>query len=127
MPIFDTDILIWLQRGNEKAATLIDNTNERAISIITLMELLQCAPSKLFHKQIRGFLLDYNFKVLPLTENIGHRASIYIEEYSLGAGIRVGDALIAATTVESNQELISGNKKHYHLITELNLQVFTPI
>jgi len=105
----------------KRAATLIDNTTERAISIVTLMELLQYAPSKLFHKQIRGFLLDYNFKVLPLTENIGHRASIYIEEYSLGAGMRVGDALIAATAVETGQELISGNKKHYQIITELML------
>jgi len=31
---------------------------------------------------------------LPLTENIGHRALIYVEEYSLSSNVRAGDGSI---------------------------------
>ncbi len=124
MAMFDTDVLIWLQRGQETAATLVENTEGRCISIITLMELLQGASNKSQHRYVKEFFEEYNFRVLPLTENIGHRASIYIEEYSLGHGLRVADALIAATAVENNQELISSNKKHYQIVSELKLIPF---
>jgi len=53
--IFDTDIFIWMQRGNEKAAKLMEKTNERFLSIQTYMELLQCAKNKTQHKQTKIF------------------------------------------------------------------------
>ncbi|MFZ1985325.1 MAG: hypothetical protein WAU91_12985, partial [Desulfatitalea sp.] len=77
--IFDTDIFIWAQRSNEKAAKLMEKEEKRFLSVQTYMELLQCAKNKNQHKQIKDFLTSFGFIVLPLTENIGHRASIYIE------------------------------------------------
>ena len=124
--IFDTDILIWLQRGNEKAARIIDNNEERAIAVQTYMELLQCAKNKSQHTIIRSFLKTYGFKILPFSENIGHRAAIYIEEYALSSGLRVGDAIIAATAVENNLMLSTGNTKHFKSINDLQLKAFKP-
>lgn len=97
--IFDTDILIWVQRGSTKAAKLIDNADKRLISIQTYMELLQGAMSKQQHKIIKQFLSDFHFSVLPLTQNIGHRALIYVEEYSISHGMRAGDAIIDRKSV----------------------------
>jgi len=74
--IFDTDIFIWAQRGNEKAAKLMETSEDRFLSIQTYMKLLQCAKNKTQHKYIKDFLSSFGFIVLPLTENIGHRASI---------------------------------------------------
>jgi predicted nucleic acid-binding protein len=126
MMIFDTDMFIWVQRGNTKAALLMENTEERYLSIQTYMELLQCAQNKKQHTTIKNFLTAFCFKVLPLTENIGHRASIYVEEYTLAAGIRSGDAIIAATAVENNMMLSSSNTKHFRIINELQYKPFTP-
>lgn len=125
MVLFDTDILIWVQRGNSKAAKLIDETPQRVISIQTYMELLQCAPSKLHQKYTADFLKTFNFEVLPLTEQIGHRALIYIEQYSLSSGLRTGDALIAATAMEYNIPLVTGNRKHFKVIDTLQLKPFS--
>ena len=124
--IFDTDIFIWIQRGNRKAARLVDSTEERYLSVQTYMELLQCAGDKKQHEYVADFLKTFNFQTLPLTENIGHRAAIYIEEHSLSRGLRAGDAIIAATAVENNLTLCTSNAKHFKPISELRVKVFRP-
>ncbi|MDO9566568.1 MAG: type II toxin-antitoxin system VapC family toxin [Candidatus Desulfaltia sp.] len=124
--IFDTDIFIWTQRGNKKAAKLMEMSEERHLSVQTYMELLQCAKNKNQHKHIKDFLTTFDFLVLPLTENIGHRASIYVEEYTLASGLRSGDAIIAATAVENNLPLASSNVRHFKMIKDLQLKIFKP-
>jgi predicted nucleic acid-binding protein len=124
--IFDTDILIWVQRGNRNAARLIDNAEDRYLSIQSYMELLQGAKNKLQHKNVKDFISDFGFSVLPLSENIGHRALIYVEEYALSSGMRAGDAIIAATAVENNLPVVSSNAKHFKVVKELQLKVFKP-
>jgi predicted nucleic acid-binding protein len=124
--IFDTDIFIWAQRGNEKAVKLMEKSEERHLSVQTHMELFQSAKNKTQHKYIKDFLSTFGFIVLPLTENIGHRASIYVQEYTLSSGLRSGDAIVAATAVENNLILASGNLQHFKAIKELELKVFKP-
>jgi predicted nucleic acid-binding protein len=126
LKIFDTDVFIWIEKGNEKASKIVDQSEERFLSIQTYMELLQCAKNKAQHKKVKDFLSSYGFVVLPFTENIGHRASIYVEEYTLSTGLRAGDAIIAATATENNMELVSSNAKHFKPIKELKLKSFKP-
>jgi predicted nucleic acid-binding protein len=124
--LFDTDVLIWLLRGNAKAAGAVDDAESKAISVVTYMELLQGARDKREMKAIKSFLTDLQIVALPLTENIGHRASIYMEEYSLSVAISMADALIAATAVENHEVLLTGNRKHYRPINELQFRHFRP-
>ena len=122
--IIDTDVLIWVLRGNPKAARVIDNTDGRAISVVTYMELVQGARDKREMIAIKSFLADLQFALLPLTENIGHRASIYMEEYGLSGAMTMADALIGATAVECHQQLLTGNVKHFKAIRELQIKAF---
>lgn len=124
--IFDTDIIIWMQRGNSKAAKIIESTEDHFLSIYSVMELLQCAENKKQHQHIKDFLSVFNFIVLPLTQNIGHRALVYIEEYTLAHQLRAADATIAATAVENNLTLVSSNAKHFKPIKDLKLSIFKP-
>jgi predicted nucleic acid-binding protein len=124
--LFDTDVLIWYLRGDAKAAKLLQNTQAKCLSVIVYMELLQGARDKREIKAIRTFLKDAAFEILPLTENIGHRASVYMEEYCLKTGVCMADALLAATAVENQLTLCTGNRKHYKAISEIELKTFRP-
>lgn len=124
--IFDTDVLIWFLRGNAKAARAIDQAGRRFISIVSFMELLQGARDKREVKIIRDFLNQFQFHTLPLSENIGHRASIYMEEYALAVALGMADALIAATAAECYKTLVTGNRKHYKSINDIDLKIFKP-
>ncbi len=124
--LFDTDVLIWVQKGNSEAASLIDRTLKRHISIQTYMELLQCAQNKMQQKYIRDFLSDFNFITLSFTQTIGQLASEYIEQYSLSSALRAGDAIIAATAAENRMVLCTANGKHFKVIRDLKLRIFKP-
>ena len=124
--LFDTDIFIWVQRGSRKAAALVDRTEERFLSIYSYMELLQGSKNKKHHQYVKDFLSSFGFVTLPLSENIGHRALIYIEEYAMSHGLRAGDALVAATAAENNLQLVTSNAKHFKPIKELKIKVFRP-
>ncbi len=122
--IFDTDVLIWVLRGNEKAARAIEDDEASAISVVSSMELFQGARNKGETAEIRRFLLD--FDTLPLSENIGHRACTYMEQYALRVSLGPADALIAATAAERQEPLCTGNTKHYQTIPELDVKPFRP-
>lgn len=124
--IFDTDILIGIERNNPSANHMVNDSGERFISAQTYLELLQYAENKDHILKSEKFLKELEFKVLPITENISHRAMMYMREYGLSHGLGAGDCLIAATAVEHNQPLATGNAKHFRAIKGLELKIFRP-
>ncbi len=124
--LFDTDVLIGYLRGHEKAAECLEKDAERCLSVISYMELLQGARNKQEIRVIRSFLKEFNFRMLPATENIGHRASVYMEEYCLKVEMCVADALLAATAAENHLTFCTANTRHYKLIREIELKEFKP-
>lgn len=124
--LIDTDVLIWVLRGNLKAAKRVDAVEDRAVSIVSYMELLQGARDKAEVRTIKRYLADLAFTVIPLSENIGHRASIYMEQHAVASSLSMADALIAAAATESNHALLTGNDKHFKPVTELEVKRFRP-
>jgi predicted nucleic acid-binding protein len=124
--IFDTDVLVWAARGNLRAARTIDAATDRALSIVSFMELLQGARTKLETRQIRQSLRQLQFRILPLSETIGATAAAIIEQHALAHGIQVADALIAATAIEEGQPLCTANVKHFRPISSLSRVAFRP-
>ncbi len=124
--IFDTDVLICALRGNEKAARAIDAAPDRALALVSLMELLQGAQSKLEVRQIQQSLRRLEFKVLPLSEAIGAAAAAIIEQHALAHGIQLADALVAATAMDSDLPFCTANAKHFRPVRGLSCVVFRP-
>jgi len=124
--VFDTDVFIWIQRGSRRAAKAIDEAGRRCLSVYSYMEFLQgsCDTTQLRLNQ--AFLRDLGFETLALTENIGHRASIYVQQYVLSHNMRAGGAIVAATAGEHGLPLVTSNAKHYRQIPEIQLKVFKP-
>lgn len=124
--MFDTDVLVWATRGNLRAARTIDGATDRALSIISFMELLQGARSKLETRQIRQSLRQLQFRILPLSETIGANAAAIIEQHALAHGIQLADALIAATAIEAGHPLCTANVKNFRPISSLSRVAFRP-
>ena len=124
--IFDSDVLIWFLRGESDAVALIEADPDRAVSVITLMEAVQGSRSKAHMRTILDLFAASGFRVLPLSESIGHLAAGLIEEHTLAHGLQMPDALIAATAIEAGEVLVTANLRHFRPIRRLALKPFHP-
>ena len=124
--LFDTDVLIWVSRRNSKAIRAVDSAESPKLSVATYMELVEGARDKAELRSTREMAVQYGFAVLPLTEEIGHRAAMYLEMYRLKCGLDLVDALVAATAVENGVTLCTANVKHFRAIPNLSIKAFRP-
>ena len=79
--IFDTDVMIWAFRGNDKALDAIDRAVMRSISAVTYMELLQGVRNKaemLSMKRSKAILAyaTHSFSQRRLKAEIGFSAAM---------------------------------------------------
>ena len=90
------------------------------------MELMKGARNKSELRLIKKFLHDLEFLIIPLDVEISHRATLYIEEYTLQHGLDLADALIAATATKLGQPICTANDRHYKMISGLEIKRFRP-
>jgi len=64
--------------------------------------------------------------VLHPDEASSRRAIDLLDQHAASHGLRVVDALIAATAIESDALLATANLKHYRVIPRLDLLAFRP-
>ena len=122
--MFDSDVLIWYLRRNPVAIRLVDETPSREIAVVSYMEVLRGVRDKKELRDLKSFLAEFHFRMLPLSENIGQRAAIYVEEFCLKIAMSVADALLAATAVEFGLPLATGNTKHFPPTDGLDIRPF---
>ena len=120
--LVDTDVLIDVSRKNEGAIDFLDQLEDSwSISIITALELIVGARDKKEVTQIDQLFAVYS--VIPLTTEIGNSSYDLLRQFAKSHGLRVFDSLIAATAIEENLTLLSKNKKHFQMISNLKLKV----
>ena len=126
--IFDTDVLVWYLRGFEKARRFIENVphEPRALSSLTFMELLQGCRNQQEARQVKAFISENISLVIHPDEIISRRAIALLEHHAFSHGLRVVDAIIAASALETESSLATANVKHYRVIAPLNLIQFKP-
>ena len=124
--IFDTDVLIWFLRGNEKAIEAVINEIPFSVSTVTYMELIKGVRNKKELSQLKKSFKNMGVKILPINENVSDKAVSFVEKYNLGHSVELAYALIAATCVENEEVLYTANDKHYNVIEGLKIKVFRP-
>ncbi|OGK08961.1 hypothetical protein A2767_03045 [Candidatus Roizmanbacteria bacterium RIFCSPHIGHO2_01_FULL_35_10] len=116
----DSNIFIDYLRGFRKSLQLLQDRSRIKVSAVTVGELLQGARDKKALSNINQMLK--NFEVIHTNELISKKALDILEEHHLASGILLFDAFIAATAIEYNLILITGNLKHFKMIKGLKVE-----
>lgn len=124
--LFDTNIFIYLEKQNSKAIKLIEGTDNIHISAITYMELIQGASTKNKARLVERLLQAFEIGILDLNENTSIVARLLIKQHAQSHALSLGDALIAATAINANLELVTANYRDFRFISGLEFKKFTP-
>ena len=125
MPV-DTDVLIWFFRGQHSAQAAIEARRPVELSTVTYMELVQGVRDKEELRLLRRTIRLNGWQILPITANISHRAMMYIENHALSDGMRLANALIAASAVQSGIANMTANTRRYRRIPGISLERYRP-
>jgi len=126
--VFDADILIWYFRGNPSAQASVASVDQdlRWVSSLALMELMQGARNRKELLDVQAFIAENFSRILHPRTSISEKAIHLIDECAPSHGLRVIDALIAASAMLHRAVLATGNSRHFSFIPGLELRRFAP-
>ena len=104
--VFDTDILIDYLRGVPQAKIELDRYLDKAISVITWMEIM-VGTTESNRDETRSALLD--FLCLPITMDVAERAASIRNQRN----IKLPDAIIQATSEVGERLLVTRNVRDF--------------
>ena len=117
----DTDILIDAAKGIDGAAEFLESLRSWSISAVTAMEFVVGARNPQEASQIDKFLEQT--AIVPLAAEIGEFAYELLKQHCRTHGLRVFDAIIAATAVLTRATLATRNRRHFRMVRELKVEV----
>ena len=124
--LIDTDVLVWFFRGRESARAALAECASVELSAVSYMELAQGVRDKSELLGLRRAIGENGWRVIPVSESVSHRAVLYVERHALAHGVRLADALIAATAVEAGETLMTANVRHYRFLPDIDVRHYQP-
>lgn len=115
--LLDTSILIKIWRGDDQLEREV-RALSCGIETVACLEFLQGAKKSQLARAEK-FLKGFEF--VAFTPTISFEAIRLVKKYSHSKGLRMPDALIAATAMETQVPLLTLNIKDFDFIDGLNL------
>ena len=124
--LIDTNILIYADRGVDKAKELITTSTNLHISVVTYMEYVPFCRNKVELSNFEKMMKKYRFKIIEIDQEISMSAKNFVRQFALSHRVEMADALIAATAMKKSLTIVTGNDKHFRPIAGLDIEIFRP-
>lgn len=118
----DSDVLIDVLRQLPVALNALNDlrpTNSLLVSVVVRMEVVVGSFNKEALQQTERLLRQLT--LVPITEEISTQADQLVTKFCLGNGLKLADALIAATALVYNAPLLTKNQRDFRFIPSLQL------
>ncbi|MBO6585087.1 MAG: type II toxin-antitoxin system VapC family toxin [Gracilimonas sp.] len=113
--IVDTNIFIDFLKGNEDAVHFIQKNQPVSTSVVVVSELYSGVKTKAEMNELGSFLSFVN--KIDVTEAIARKAGLLRRKYHKSHGIKIPDAIIAATAEQQGVPIATLDKKHFSVLT----------
>jgi predicted nucleic acid-binding protein len=118
--LLDTDILVEYLRGRREAVEYLEGlSTDLHVSVISVAELFAGVRDDEEERSLKQFLLA--FTALSVTEKVARLGGLYRRDYRPSHGTGLADALIAATAEENGFDLVTFNRRHFPMLSEVTV------
>jgi hypothetical protein len=118
--LVDTDVLIDYLRDNPTAVQFLENDEqELLISTISVAELYAGVREGVERTALESFLSA--FELVSVDNAIAERGGLYRRDYFRSHAVSLADALIAATAFVRSATLVTLNRKHFPMISDIRI------
>ena len=119
MPLLiDTDVIIDYLRDEPEAISYLEGlTDHLLISVVTVAELYAGVRDGTERTTLDSFIKA--FEIVAVNEEIAVKGGLYRRDYAKSHHTGLADALIAATANTRNADLVTLNKKHFPMLSNV--------
>jgi predicted nucleic acid-binding protein len=116
--LIDTDVLIDYLRGQAEAVSYLEGLTEQTlISVVTVAELYAGVREGAEREALDSFIAA--FEIVPVNQTIASLGGLNRRDYGKSHGVGLADAIIAATAEVRKADLVTLNKKHFPMLTNI--------
>ncbi len=120
MIVIDTDILIWILKGNEEIkrrfTQLITETSGHVF--ITPVQIAEIYAGIKEKERIKTENFLESLNIVDIDKQVGKLAGDFINNYGKSHNVTIADALIGASAKVNSFKLWTLNKKHYPMFED---------
>lgn len=120
MVVIDTDIIIWILRGNKDIEELFKKVviETEGYIFITPIQIAEFYAGIRQKERLDAENFIESLSVIDINKNIGRLAGDFINRYGRTHNVTMADAMIAASAKINIFKLWTLNKRHYPMFTE---------
>ena len=118
MIVVDTDVIIWLLKGNEQIKERFTKivTETEGLIYITPIQIAEIYAGMRERERIDTEIFLDAFYILTIDDKVGKIAGEFMNKYQKSHGVTLADAIISACTKINGLKLWALNKKHYPML-----------
>jgi len=118
--LIDTDVLIDYLQDTPQAVQFLENDGRRPlISAISVAELYAGVREGAERNALETFLSA--FDIVSVDGDIAEKGGLYRRDYFRSHAVPLADALIAATASVRDATLVTLNRKHFPMISDVHI------
>lgn len=127
MIVVDTDIIIWLLRGDKtiEERFKLAVTDFNGDILITPIQITEIYAGLRPNERLKVDRFVESLNVINIDGNIGKLAGEFIKKYGKSHNVTIADALIGACTITNGFKLWTLNKRHYPMFKEI--EFYSPV
>ena len=116
--IVDSDIIIWYLRGMPEITNTIRSLISQSILFVNPIIIAEIfAGAKKNEEEIISKMFS-SMHIIEINEDMGKMAGRYLNKFSKSHGLKIADAVIAASATYGKMNLWTLNKKHYPMFNK---------
>lgn len=118
MVMIDSDIIIWILRGDEEIKTKFKKAviETKGFIFITPIQISEIYAGLRVKEKIETEIFFDSLNCINIDKKAGEIAGVYINQFQKTHKITVSDALIGAISKMNSLKLWTLNKKHYPML-----------